>query len=153
MPDCFISHSNKDTKIAEYVDKELKRHGITTFMASDSLHAGQNWQQEILENLKDSKWVIFLASRVASSSPFVNQEIGSALHNSKKLIPIVWDMSPSELPGWAKNLQAIDLNRKQTVGELQKEIASIAQRIKQDKDKGLLIIGAVLLALLVLSSE
>ncbi len=153
MPDCFISHSSKDTKIAEYVDKVLKCYGITAFMASDSLRAGQNWQQEIMENLKNSKWVIFLASRAASLSPFVNQEIGGALNDSKNLIPIVWDMPPSELPGWAKSVQAIDLNGKQTMDALPKEIASIAQRIKQDKDKGLLIIGAIFAAILFFSRE
>lgn len=153
MPDCFISYSIVDKELAESVDKELKSHGITTFMASDSLQPGQNWQQKILENLKNSQWVVLLASRAACSSPFVNQEIGGALHGSKNLIPVVWDMPPSELPGWARNVQAIDMSRKQTMGELQREIASIAQRIKQDKSQGLLIIGAIFLALFVLSRE
>ena len=108
---------------------------------------------EIMENLKSSKWIIFLASRAACSSTFVNQEIGGALYASKNLIPIVWDMDPSELPGWARNVQAIDMSGKQTVGELQKEIASIAQRIKQDKSQELMIIlGAVILGFLFLKN-
>lgn len=152
MPDCFISYSNADKKLAEFVDKELKRHGITVFMASDSLQPGQDWQQKILENLKHSKWVVLLASRAACSSAFVNQEIGGALHNSKNLIPIVWDMAPSELPGWAGSVQAIDMRKQPTV-ELPRQIASIAQRIKQDKNQGLLIMGVVLLALVVLTRE
>ena len=84
MPDCFISYSSEDKELAEFINKELKGHEITSFMASDSLQAGQNWQQEILGNLKNSKWVVLLASRAACSSAFVNQEIGVALHDSKK---------------------------------------------------------------------
>lgn len=152
MADCFISYSSVDKKLAEFVDKELKNHGITTFMASDSLQPGQNWQQEILENLKNSQWVVLLASRVACSSAFVNQEIGGALHASKNLIPIVWDMDPRELPGWVKSVQAIDM-REQTLVELQSQIVSIAQRIEQDKNKGLVLIGVIFLGLLVLSRE
>ena len=153
MPDCFISYSSTDQEFAKSVHSELEKHTITAFMASVSLQPGQDWSKEIMENLRNSKWVILLASRAACSSEFVNQEIGVALHNAKNLIPIVWDMAPSKLPGWAKDVQAIDMSRKQTVGELQREIASIAQRIKQDKSQGLLIIGAIFLALFVLSRE
>ena len=153
MPDCFISYSSEDEELAKFINKELKGHEITSFMASDSLQAGQNWQQKILENLRNSKWVVLLASRAACSSAFVNQEIGGALHGSKNLIPIVWDMDPSELPGWLKSVQAIDMSGNQTVVELQREIVSIAQRIKEDKNQALLILGAVFLALFVLSRE
>lgn len=152
MPDCFISYADVDRELATFVYKELERHGIITFMASASLQPGQNWPQEILENLRNSEWVILLASRAASSSTFVNQEIGGALHGSKTLIPIVWDMDPSELPGWAKDLQAIDI-RGQSLGDLQKKIAAIAQHIGQNKDKGFLILGAILLAIFLLSRE
>lgn len=153
MPDCFISYSSADKELAEFINKELKRHEITSFMASDSLQAGQNWQQEILENLRNSKWVVLLASRAACSSAFVNQEIGGALLDSKKLIPIVWDMNPSELSGWLKNVQAIDM-RGQTLVELQRQIVSIAQRIRQDKRQELMIIvGAAILGFLFLKSE
>ena len=43
MPDCFINYSSEDKELAEFINKELKRHEITSFMASDSLQAGQNW--------------------------------------------------------------------------------------------------------------
>ena len=152
MPDCFISYSNEDKKFAESVRKELEIHEITTFMASVSISPGQNWPREIMENLKNSKYVILLASQAACLSPFVNQEIGGALYDEKKLIPIVWDMDPSKLPGWAKNVQAIDI-RGQTIVKLQSQIASIAQRIKQDKNQLLLILGAIALVFFVCSRE
>jgi hypothetical protein len=96
--------------------------------------------------------VIFLASRKASSSAFVNQEIGGALLASKKLVPIVWDMSPGELPGWARGVQAIDL-RDSTMLGLQQQVGTIARQIKQEKTKGLLILGAIILGLFALNTE
>lgn len=152
MPDCFVSYSREDQQFAESIYKELESHGITTFMASVTLQPGQDWSEKIMENLRSSKWIILLVSRAACSSTFVNQEIGGALYASKKLIPIVWDMDPSELPGWLKSVQAIDI-RGQTMDELQQQIASIAQRINQDKNQIALIVGVIILGFLVFSHE
>jgi len=147
MPDCFISYSAHDQQLAAFVRDELQRHAISSFMASVSLQPGEQWSPEILANLRSANWVLVLASRAASASAYVNQEIGGALLLSKNLVPIVWDMSSAELPGWLKEFQAIDL-RGSTLPVLQQHIAAIANRIRQQKTKGYLILGAVALALL-----
>jgi hypothetical protein len=153
MPDCFISYSSQDQNLANFVNSELRRLGVSSFMASASLQPGQHWSPEIMNNLKSSKWVILLASRAAVGSAFVNQEIGGALINSKVLIPIVWDINPSELPGWARSVQAIDLRGSTMLG-LQNQVGAIAGRIHQEKTKSLLIaVGAVLLGIFVFSDR
>jgi hypothetical protein len=55
-------------------------------------------------------------------------------------------MSPTELPEWASQVQAIDL-RGSTFLELQNHVGAIAARIKQEKTQGLLILGAIVLGL------
>jgi len=151
MPDCFISYSSHDQRLANFVFEELTRHNVTAFMASVSLLPGQHWSSEILTNLQSSNWVILLASRAACASAFVNQEVGGALLSSKHLVPIVWDIRPAELPGWASGIQAIDL-RGCTTLDLQYHVEEIANRIKQEKRQGLLIVGAVVLGLWALGS-
>jgi len=152
MPDCFISHSNHDQQLASFIHQELLRHGVTAFLASASLQPGQHWSAEILGNLRNSNWVILLASQAACSSAFVNQEVGGALLASKHLVPIVWDMPPAQLPGWANQVQAIDL-RGSTLVDLQRQVGAIAARIRQEKAQGLLILGAVLFGLFVLATK
>ena len=153
MPDCFISYSNQDQELASFVHAELSRLGITAFMASASLQLGQHWSSEILSNLRSSNWVILLASRAAVSCAFVNQEIGGALINSKVLIPIVWDLSPNELPGWTRSVQAIDLRGSTLLG-LQQQVAAIAGRISQEKTRSLIMAaGAVVLGILFFGGE
>ena len=152
MTDCFISYSNHDQRLAEFVHSELRNHGVAAFMASASLQPGQHWSEEILTNLRNSKLVILLASRAACASAFVNQEIGGAVLASKQLVPIVWDMNPTELPGWARQVQAIDL-RGATMPDLRAKVAGIAGRMKQEQMQMLLIAGAVLFGLLVLASS
>jgi hypothetical protein len=75
-----------------------------------------------------------------------------AMITDKKLIPIVWDISPSELPGWIDRSQALNL-RGATIEQIQSRISQIAQVIHQDKNKGLLIVGALIFGLLWLENH
>src|SRR5215213_336592 len=100
MPDCFISYSSNDQLLANFIHSELTRQNLSVFMASVSLRLGEDWTEAIKANLKASSWVILLASRAACQSAFVLQETGMALATDKRLIPILWDINPSELPGW-----------------------------------------------------
>jgi len=152
MPDCFISYSSADNALAQFVNDELTRKGLTVFMASMSLKAGDNWSDIILGNLKASSWVILLASKEACKSAYVLQETGMALILGKKLVPIVWDIEPSELPGWVNQRQALNLNGT-TFSVLQTRIAEIAKAIHEDKLKGLLIAGAITFGLIWLGNR
>lgn len=152
MPDCFISYSSKDQELANFVYDELMRNGLNVFMASVSLHPGENWTTTIREKLKESTWVILLASQEACRSPFVLQETGMAMITEKKVIPIVWDLSPSELPGWLNHNHALDL-KNVTMDQIQSRITQIAQRIKADKTKGQLIAGAILFGLFLFATR
>lgn len=150
MPDAFISYSSQDEKLAQFVHKHLSDEGLDVFLASISLKPGDHWSKKIMENLRSSNWVILLASRAACQSQFVQQELGGAIYGTKKIVPIVWDMLPSELPGWTRSYQAINLAGA-TLESLSQQMSSIAQHIKSEKGKGLLILGAIILALIVFS--
>jgi len=148
MADVFISYSIKDEEFAKFMHKHLTNEGLSVFMASVSLAPGQQWSQEILQNLKSSPWVLFLASKAACASPFVQQEIGAAIIAEKRLVPIIWDMEPSDLPGWANQVQALNLTGA-SVDEVCHQISKISERIKADKNNGYLIAGLLVAALLI----
>lgn len=147
MSDCFISYSKTNESLARRVYDELTRHNVSCFLACASIGVGQKWSPEIINNLKAASWVIVLASQEACQSAFVNQEIGAALIASKRIVPIVWDIPPSELPGWLHEFQAISFAGA-TYAQQQQKVQSIAKNIRQDKEKGLLIIGAIGFALI-----
>ena len=94
-----------------------------------------------------SPWVLFLASKDACASAVIQQEIGIALGTQKNLVPIVWNMDPSQLPGFVSNIQALDL-RNATLTDAQEQIVKIANRIKANKSNGILIAALFLGALL-----
>jgi len=152
MADVFISYSDHDEQLAKFMHKHLTDEGISVFLASISLAPGQRWSIDTINALSSSKWVLFLASRAACNSPYVQQEVGAAVASKKQLIPVVWDILPSALPGWASQYQALNLSGK-TVAQVQTEIAAIASKVKEEKAVGLVVAGLLLAGLVALGSK
>jgi hypothetical protein len=86
-------------------------------------------------------------SQHATHSKWVNQEVGGAHVGGKKLVPIVWDMDPSLLPGWLRDYQALNL-RGMDWQQIRAGVSSIARRIKADDVAGLLIVSALIACLI-----
>jgi hypothetical protein len=110
----------------------------------------KQWSSKIRQALQQSPWVVFLASRAACTSPCVQQEVGGAVFGSKNLVPVIWDINPEELPGWAKEYQALDL-RGLILEAIPSAVQSIAQAIQADKRKGFLIVAGLLAGLVLLA--
>jgi TIR domain-containing protein len=152
MPDCFISYTTKDKAFASAVHRDLSVHGLDVFMAAISLRPGDRWTPKIFANLDASSWVILLASRAACSSGYVQQEVGRVLGGPKKLIPVVWDMEPRDLPGWLNQYHALDV-RGMTPAQIQDRIVAIAKTIKQDRNQGFVIAAGLIAGLFFLGSR
>lgn len=148
MPDVFISYSTKDQRIADFVYRHLQTEGISVFMAAASLQPGQDWTETIKRNLRESRTIVVLASRAAMQSPFVMFEAGGALFaEGKRVIPIIWDLSPTELPAWLGRYQALDLRALPSSEAFVGHLKEIASQINRDKLIGLGIVGAIIFAL------
>lgn len=132
MSDIFISYSSQDARFAEFLKRHLSAEGLDVFMASVSLEPGENWSEAILQDLRAADCVLFLASQAACRSPYVLMEMGGAVISEKKVIPIVWDMPPSELPGWTKQFQALNIAGA-SIEQIQVLLSGIATRIRKDK--------------------
>lgn len=136
MWDIFISYAIEDERMAQFVYRHLTEEGVSVFLASVSLAPGQRWSSEITRALDGARHVVFLASRAACQSAYVQQELGYALGAKKGVTPVIWDMPAQELPGWTSAFQALDLAH-QTVEAAKAQIAAIATRIKSGKSVGL----------------
>lgn len=148
MPDVFISHAQADIGLAEFLHRHLRQEGLSAYLASVSMSPGERWMPHIMDNLRNSTWVLCLASRAACASPWVMQEMGVAIGGNKKLVPIVWDQPAEALPGWMSQFQAVNL-----AGASQQDamatISRIAETIKAEKQKGLVILGLLFAGLMV----
>lgn len=152
MADVFISHSSADRQFAEVLHRHMTSEGLSVVLAPLSLSPGQRWSETILKSLEASSWVLFLASRASCSSPWVQQELGAALSKQKRLVPIVWDMPVSELPGWTGQIQAIDLAGA-SAEKIKAQVIAIAEQVKADKAKGFVIVGLLIAGLFIIGKS
>jgi hypothetical protein len=76
----------------------LAAQDLSVFLASISLKPGERWSPKIIEELRASDWVCLLATKAALESANVQMEVGGAVFGQKKLVPIMWDVQPADLP-------------------------------------------------------
>lgn len=151
MSDVFISYSEKDVELAKWLYKSCENFNISAFLASISLHPGIKWKREILHNLKESKWFFFLATSNSIHSDAVKHEIGGALTLNKNIVPILYGIDFNELPEWIKEYQGIKVTN-DNVSHISETLGKIAERLKEDKLKAGLLIGAFIGVLLLTST-
>ncbi len=140
MPPVFISYSSVDKGIAEKLYNALNKAGADPFLAEVDLRPGEKWKDDVLKNLKRADWVFFLATPNSCQSQPVMHEIGASLVLQKKFIPIMWNVTPNDLPEWVRDRQAIDLKN---VTEMMHLIQSIGKNNKSDKFWGSVLFGVL----------
>jgi hypothetical protein len=145
--DVFVSHAAKDQRLAEFLYQHLTQEGLKVFLASVSIPPGSLWQAHIMNSLRESTWVLCLASRAACASPWVMQEMGAAILSNKKLVPVIWDQPSESLPGWMQQYQVVNLAGLDS-REAIAAFGEIAETIKAEKQKGTLIAAFILTGLL-----
>ncbi|MFP3257483.1 MAG: toll/interleukin-1 receptor domain-containing protein [Candidatus Nanopusillus acidilobi] len=84
----FISYSNEDKEIAGKVKKSLESLGLNSFLAHEDIVPSQEWQKEILNNLKEAKIFIPILTPNFKESDWTDQETGMAIAYDLEIIPI-----------------------------------------------------------------
>lgn len=146
MPDVFISYAQADRAAALATQTALKEGGVSAFMAANSVELGAPWSVELDRAIRAADLVLVLASRLACQSAWVQHEVGVAIGARRKIIPIVWDMPPSDLPGMLAGMQALDLAGR-SPEDASPEFDEICKKIRGGKVRGALVLGAIVYGL------
>lgn len=101
----FLSHSDKDKKIASELKYKLSKYGLSIFLAHEDIDGGSNWVSKLYEEIQNSKIFIMLLSANYHSSNYTEQEAGIALNCSKTILPISIDGTTPH--GFVSSRQAI----------------------------------------------
>jgi TIR domain len=151
MHDVFISYSAKDQAVADLVRRHLLDQKLNVFLASISLDIGNHWTPQIFDALQNSEWFFLLASRNALASANVQQEVGSAISHKKKIVPIMWDLQPNEIPGWIAAHHGVVLADANNMENNNQQLSLLAAKVKADKDQQFGVALLCAAAVLVLS--
>lgn len=87
MQDIFISHSSKDSVVANAVCHHLEEVGIRCFMAPRDIMAGELWAEAIVSGIKKCRIFVLIFSTNSNQSKQVSKEISIAVESGLVVIP------------------------------------------------------------------
>lgn len=85
----FISYSSKEQNIAYEIKNALESHGISCWMAPESIPSGSDYASEIPQGIDEAIVLTLLLSDASQSSCWVEKEVLRAVSNGKIVIPFM----------------------------------------------------------------
>ena len=134
----FISYARKDymddhnriipNNIVSRVQDALRDAGISYWIDEEGLQAGDTFPVKIAQQIEHCQVFLFISTENSNQSPWVVNEIATAHHYGKPIIPLRYDLSPYN-PGimlYIASLQYIDYsaNPKTVIADLMAAVQS-----------------------------
>jgi len=99
--DVFISYSHVDKGFVTDFSGELDKIGVGYFLDEKELDWGSHINESIKSSLFESKCILVIISPASLKSEWVPFEIGYAIANGKKILPLL--IHPSlDMPAYIK---------------------------------------------------
>lgn len=89
--DVFISYSRKNSDIAHRIEKDLTSRGYSVWIDRDGIFSGDAFKRVLVKAICDSKMLLFLSSQFSNLSEYTAKEIGVAVSQRKKILPVKLD--------------------------------------------------------------
>lgn len=125
--DVFVSYSHKDEAAGLAVAEQLRQCQMRVFLSSSALAAGDDFSNQIKAALRDAAELWILASPRSLASEWVMTEWGAAWAMGKRVVPVLVDCTPADLPERLAALHSVPL------AQLAKEVERLKERRKQNR--------------------
>lgn len=103
---------------------EQKRPRVRAFLDEKDIESGDHIHDSIGDNIRDCDEFIVLLTRRSLSRPWVLIEMGAAWIQRKRLVAVMEDVTPEELPDIILPHKAVDINEfDEYLGELRRRSA------------------------------
>ena len=137
MAQVFISYAKKDYIAPDggaipgnFVDRVIdafNRAGITYWLDREQLAGGETYAERIARNIKECDVFLFLSTEAANASEWTRREIGTAVTEGKRIIPVRLDNSPYDdaVNLYLSSIQYIDakeLGRKEALRRIVEQV-------------------------------
>lgn len=138
--DVFISFSFTDQRTADTIVNHLtNRYGISCWICTEEIRAGENFRTDISRAIKTAKLVVLVQSKKSAASTEVSKEVLFALKKGKMVKPFVIEDSDlsDELELELSTTHYIDATRPELedrIRELAKDICKTLGRPFEPKD-------------------
>lgn len=106
--DVFLSYSSDDRDWASEIVAALKDSGVSTWFDAHEIVPGDRWQPRLEEALRESRVLILIVSPKSLSRPWTFFEVGAAVADSKRIVPVLADdVDVSNLPPLLQQYQSV----------------------------------------------
>ena len=106
--DVFLSYAAADRGWVAEFGEALRQAGVTSFFDVYALPPGSQWTDRLFDALRASRTVIVIISRHSVKAPWTFFEVGAAIADGKRLIPvIIEDVELESLPPFLQNYMAL----------------------------------------------
>lgn len=101
--DVFISHSTRDSALADSIKRYLAASGVRCWKAPEDILPGESWPSAITRALAQCRAIVLVWSAHSVTSPEVSKELTLATRNGLTVIPFrIEDATPT--PEWSYHL-------------------------------------------------
>ena len=137
MAQVFISYAKKDYIAPDgsaipgnFVDKVIdafNREGISYWLDREQLAGGETYAERIARNIKECDVFLFLSTEAANASEWTRREIGTAVTQGKRIIPVRLDDSPYDdavnlYLSSVQYVDAMELGRKEALRRIVEQV-------------------------------
>ena len=106
----FLSYSRVNKDFAIKLAKELKSEGFDIWLDQLDIPAGSRWDREVEKALRESEIFMIILTKSSVDSENVLDEIGYAIDNSKRFLPVL--LESCEVPLRLRRFQYVDFTNK-----------------------------------------
>ncbi len=131
----FISYSRVDRQLCVDLASRLRRvYGYESTWFDETLHAGEVWWQEILDQVAKCDIFLIMMTRETFDSEYCQAELKDARRLNKALLPVLV-RARTEIPDHLKHIQYVDMSAGINADNLAELYAAVEQIQKRLEDK------------------
>jgi hypothetical protein len=129
--DVFVSYSHADAELALPIIDDLRNQGVRLWF-DEARHPDSSWSQNLADKILEAKLLLFLGTNNSAAADLCATEIGFALDNNTKVLPVFLEATvmPNSLQARLDPLKAIqkhELAEPDFQSKLQLNITEILQ--------------------------
>ncbi len=93
----FISHSSRDTWVAEQIEAHVQQAGAVTFLDERNINFGDDFESVIFNELKTIDELLVLLTPWALERPYIWSEIAVARFREIRVVAVLYGVSLNDL--------------------------------------------------------
>jgi hypothetical protein len=138
----FVSHSHPDKPLVDALATLIKNifgSSVSLSISSEKagkegVEAGEDWKKWIHERITECDIMLVVMTPYFVKRPWGMTEVGFAKGKDKAIVPVLFGLSSSEIPGALQDLQAIQGDDKQDIRRVLNKFSSSLELHQGFKD-------------------